>query len=138
MRRSAPRPIAATRASFEPAVTDRSGASSRTMDQPGSGMCLASCARGLDAEEARRREAHDLGQVVVAQQAAGLDPTARLAIRAETVLEGHVGAPHQVPGADMAEHRLQRGPDLAIRVVEQVAEPDRKADLEVEPRVLEW
>ena len=37
----------------------------------------------------------------------------------------------------MAEHRLEGGPDLAVRIVEQVAEADREADLEVEPRVLE-
>jgi hypothetical protein len=71
------------------------------------------------------------------QQTAGLDPAAGLAIVQKRFWNG-MSVPHmQVPGADMAKHRLERRPDLAIRIVEQVAEPDREADLEVEPRVLE-
>src|SRR5207249_10380193 len=94
--------------------------------------------RSSKTQHAGGRTAHDLPQTVLVQEATVLlDPGARLPVRAEAILEGHVGAPEQVVGTDAIDHRFEGRPDLTVGEVEEVAESDRKAHLEIAPRVLE-
>ena len=89
-------------------------------------------------EDAGGRPAHDSGQVPRTQEpAVFLDPVPGLPVGAEAVLEGHVGAPEQLAGTDVFHHRLQGGPHFPVGVVEEIAEPHRKAHLQIAFRIPE-
>ena len=92
-----------------------------------------------EAEDAGAGAAHDRRQVFGGEELAVLlDPAARLAVGAEPVLEGHVRAPQQPPRADALHHLFQGRPQLPVRVVEEVAQAHREADLQAQIGVVEW
>lgn len=84
------------------------------------------------------RPSHGLTPLIVIKKCAVFfDPLSRLAIRAESVLKRHVGPPNKSLRSDAVDHFLKGRLDFVIREVEEIPDPNGKADFKVEVGVLE-